>query len=104
MAEEYTKSFSYSGTEGQAIAEFKVSIRNELISDVLISFAPVKPKQDARPTVAKFPQALIKQLTMFPVEMQGIPLGVIVKIAHEIDKDKGKSVIEEIRSQEMIQS
>lgn len=101
--QEFTKSLSYSGSEGLAIAEFKVSVSNELISDVIISFAPVKGQQDARPTVAKIPLKLMKQIAAFPLEMQGIPTQVIAKFAHSIEAAKGQSVIEQVRSQELVQ-
>lgn len=99
----FTKTLHYSGPEGLAACECKVNVNNELRSGILITFAPSRSSDDARPAVAKFPQTLIIQMAQFPLEMQGIPWGIIAKFAHELQSNKGKSVLEELRHQELSQ-
>jgi hypothetical protein len=66
----------------------------------MLTYAPFVISADKRPGVIRLPQKLIDELNKFPVEMHGVPIDVLIKIAKGIKADEGKSVITEIGAQD----
>ncbi len=96
----YGKRFTFKDVRGEATAEFKVDVTNNLQSDVLLTYAPVIFSETKRPGVIRLPQAVIEQLNNLPAEMHGVPIDVLIKIAKGIKADEGKSVITAIGAQD----
>lgn len=78
-----------------ATAEYFVDIQNNLESSVTITFATPNESETKRCGVIKLPKKLIEQLLTIPLEMQGVPIELILKLAHSINNKKGKSRLEE---------
>lgn len=97
---EYGKRLEYKDASGSAIVEFAVDVNNVLQSDVLLTYSPVHITQNQRPAVIRLPKRVVEQLRALPKEMFGVPIGLLVRVAHGIFQDQGKSVIEEIEKQQ----
>lgn len=98
---EFTKTLDYNGPESIAKAEFIVDISNKLVGPVIVTNLPIRPSKSNRSVVVKVPQKFIEQLQTLPIELEGVPLSILVRFAHAIKEDEGQSVIECLRSQEV---
>lgn len=90
---EYEKEVVYNGLEGIATATFKVNHEGKLTESVIVAFAPQNPSENSRPAAIKIPERFISQLTTLPIEIQGVPIQILIKLAHEIQKYKQKEII-----------
>jgi hypothetical protein len=78
-----------------ANAVYKVDVQHKLSSNVVVTYAPLKETESKRPGVIKLPAHFIEQLCTLPLEIQGCPIEVILKLAHNIKAKEGTSVLVE---------
>lgn len=79
---------------GALHAEYSVDIQNRLEGAVIVSFVPFVPSDTKRAGTIKVPASFINQLATFPVEIQGVGIEFLIKLAHKIKQDEGKSVLD----------
>lgn len=77
-----------------ARAEYFVDQHSNLVSDVTVEYVPYNPSEIKRIGAIKVPIKFIKQLQTMPLELWGVPLEVLVKLAHKIKESEGTSVLE----------
>lgn len=90
---EYDQEIVYDGLEGIATATFKIDQLKTLKGPVIVAFAPIKASENSRPAAIKIPQRFIEELTQLPIEVQGVPIQILIKLAHEIQKNKQERII-----------
>jgi len=79
---------------GALHAEYAVDVQNRLEGAVIISFVPSVPSETKRAGTIKVPASLLNQFATFPIEIQGVPIEFLIKLAHKVKEDEGKSVYE----------
>lgn len=102
MTQESTKPTLYvvvdsiSTHDGEAIAEYHVDINYNLQgSYVSVSYATTRNTQDKHTAAIKVPKKFIEQLQTIPKELWGVPIELLIKLAHNIKHNAGKSVLEQ---------
>jgi len=79
---------------GALHAEYAVDVQNRLDGAVIISFVPSVPSETKRAGTIKVPASLLNQFATFPIEIQGVPIEFLIKLAHKIKQDENKSVFD----------
>jgi len=79
---------------GACHAEYSIDIQSHLVSDVMISFVPVVQTENKRAGAIKVPAHFIRQLASIPIEVFGCPIEFLIKLAHKIKGDEGKSILD----------
>lgn len=79
---------------GACHAEYSIDIQSYLASDVMVSFVPAVQSENKRAGAIKVPAHFIKQLASIPQEIQGVPIEFLIKLAHKIKDDEGKSILD----------
>ena len=79
----------------QATATYKVDIQNNLQSGVMVTYATDLSNEFKRPGVIKLPSKFISELATLPIEIQGCPIEILIKLSHKIIDNQGKSILEE---------
>ncbi len=74
----FKRSVTYSDLRGEALCQYSVNDKNELVSDLQIAYAPKIPTKSSRPGIVKIPLALAKQLKVMPREMHGVPTDILI--------------------------
>jgi hypothetical protein len=77
---------------GALHAEYSVDVQNKLEGAVIVSFVPSVPSDTKRAGTIKVPASLLSQFATFPIEIQGVPIEFLIKLAHKVKQDEGKSV------------
>ena len=87
-----------------ATASYKVDVQSNLRSNVIVTYAPNVPSGERKPVVVKLPANFVAQLATIPVEVQGCPIEVLIKLCHKIINNQGKSILEEEKKEVVVPS
>lgn len=91
---DYLTNAAIENSIGACHAEYSIDIQSHLVSDVMISFVPVVQTENKRAGAIKVPARFIQQLATIPIEIQGVPIEFLIKLAHKIKGDEGKSILD----------
>lgn len=79
----------------QATATYKVDIQNYLQGHVVVTYATDTSNEFKRPGVIKLPAKFIAELATIPIEIQGCPIEILIKLSHKIINNQGQSILEQ---------
>lgn len=99
---DYLANASIQNAIGVCHAEYSVDIQSNLVSDVIVSFVPAVITENKRAGTIKVPAHFIKQLATIPEEINGVPIEFLIKLAHKIKSDSGKSILDITNEREIV--
>ena len=84
---------SFQHWKGHVSLDYYTDIQNKVVAPILVQYMPAIAAKDNKMAVMKIPLELFTQLTKLNSEIHGVPLEILINIAHALKEKEGQSVL-----------
>lgn len=94
MSEPNKRRAKFASIREVAHIQWEVDDNRQFSGDVLVKYQPIIETDELKPCTIKFPNQFVHQLRGVPKSINGVPIDVLIRIAHFIIEQNVKETLD----------